>query len=110
VGLLRLVPFGFFAAAYGTLIGAGGGFVLAPALLLLYPEEPPETVASILRVVSNVLLATLAYSRSVESISSSVGSLPSPPFQARLAARSRRSFPGASAAIGLCGALPLCWG
>ncbi|MGH7853602.1 MAG: sulfite exporter TauE/SafE family protein [Candidatus Binatia bacterium] len=63
---LWLVPLGFFAGAYGTLIGAGGGFVLAPALLLLYPEESPETITSIsLAVVSfNALSATLAYSRS----------------------------------------------
>lgn len=66
VRFLWLVPLGFFAGAYGTLIGAGGGFVLAPALLLLYPEEPPETITSIsLAVVFfNALSATLAYSRS----------------------------------------------
>ena len=66
MGLLWLVPLGFCAGAYGTLIGAGGGFVLAPALLLLYPEEPPETITSIsLAVVFfNALSATLAYSRS----------------------------------------------
>jgi uncharacterized protein len=66
VGLLWLIPLGFFAGAYGTLIGAGGGFVLAPALLLLYPKEPPETITSIsLAVVFfNALSATLAYSRS----------------------------------------------
>lgn len=64
--ILWLVPLGFFAGGYGALIGAGGGFVLAPALLLLYPEEPPETITSIsLAVVFfNALSATLAYSRS----------------------------------------------
>jgi len=45
--LLWLIPLGFFAGGYGTLIGAGGGFVLAPALLLLYPGEAPETITSI---------------------------------------------------------------
>jgi hypothetical protein len=29
--------------AYGTLIGAGGGFVLVPLLLLLYLRETPLT-------------------------------------------------------------------
>lgn len=45
--LFWLIPLGFLAGGYGTLIGAGGGFVLAPALLLLYPTEAPETVTSI---------------------------------------------------------------
>ena len=63
---LWLVPLGFFAGGYGTLIGAGGGFVLAPALLLLYPGEAPETITSIsLAVVFfNALSGTLAYARS----------------------------------------------
>jgi uncharacterized protein len=63
--LLWLIPLGFFAGGYGTLIGAGGGFVLAPALLLIYPEEAPETITSIsLSVVFfNALSGTLAYAR-----------------------------------------------
>lgn len=64
--LLWLLPLGFFAGGYGTLIGAGGGFVLAPALLLIYPGEAPETITSIsLAVVFfNALSGTLAYTRS----------------------------------------------
>jgi uncharacterized membrane protein YfcA len=64
--LLWLIPLGFFVGGYGTLIGAGGGFVLAPALLLIYPEEVPETITSIsLSVVFfNALSGTLAYARS----------------------------------------------
>lgn len=64
--LLWLVPLGILAGGYGTLVGAGGGFVLAPALLLLYPEEAPETITSIsLAVVfSNALSGTLAYAKS----------------------------------------------
>ncbi len=60
---LWLIPLGFFAGAYGTLIGAGGGFVLTPVLLLLYPGEAPETITSIsLTVVFfNALSGTLAY-------------------------------------------------
>jgi uncharacterized protein len=55
-----------FVDGYGTLVGAGGGFVLAPALLLLYPGEAPETITSIsLAVVfSNALSGTLAYAKS----------------------------------------------
>jgi uncharacterized membrane protein YfcA len=64
--LLWLIPLGFFAGGYGVLIGAGGGFVLAPALLLIYPGEAPETVTSIsLAVVFfNALSGTFAYARS----------------------------------------------
>ena len=36
-----LSALGFAVGTYGTLIGAGGGFVLVPALLLLYPDESP---------------------------------------------------------------------
>jgi uncharacterized protein len=59
-GLLLL---GFFTGGYGTLIGAGGGFVLLPVLLLLYPQETPEILTSIsLAVVFfNALSGTEAY-------------------------------------------------
>ncbi|MDR3640985.1 MAG: sulfite exporter TauE/SafE family protein [Humidesulfovibrio sp.] len=38
---------GFVTGAYGTLIGAGGGFVLMPVLLLLYPHDSPALLTSI---------------------------------------------------------------
>lgn len=58
-----LVPLGFVIGAYGTIIGAGGGFLLVPALLLFYPIEKPETITSIsLAVVFfNALSGSLAY-------------------------------------------------
>jgi len=64
--LLWLVPLGFIAGGYGTLIGAGGGFILAPSLLLIYPDEAPETltVISLCVVFFNSLSGTLAYLRS----------------------------------------------
>jgi uncharacterized membrane protein YfcA len=67
-GLLQywwLTPVGFGLGALGTLVGAGGGFLLAPMLLLLYPAERPETIASIsLAVVFlNALSGTVAYTR-----------------------------------------------
>lgn len=64
--LLWLLPLGFFTGGYGTLIGAGGGFILVPALLFTYPGEAPETITSIsLAVVFfNALSGTLAYARS----------------------------------------------
>lgn len=62
---LWLIPLGFVIGAYGTLIGAGGGFVLMPILLLLYPKENPEILTSIsLAVVFfNALSGSGAYAR-----------------------------------------------
>lgn len=62
---LWLIPLGLVVGAYGTLIGAGGGFVLVPILLLLYPQATPETITSVsLAVVFfNALSGTVAYAR-----------------------------------------------
>lgn len=62
---LWLVPVGGCVGAYGTLIGAGGGFVLVPFLLLLYPTDSPEVITSIsLAVVFfNAFSGSLAYAR-----------------------------------------------
>ena len=60
---LWFIPIGFAVGAYGTLIGAGGGFVLMPVLLLLYPRQSPELLSSIsLAVVFlNALSGSAAY-------------------------------------------------
>ncbi len=62
-GALALL--GGIIVTYGTLIGAGGGIFLVPTLLLLYPQESPNTIASIsLAVVFlNAASGTLAYAR-----------------------------------------------
>ena len=62
---LWLVPVGFVIGAYGTLIGAGGGFLLVPLLLLYYPKETSDTITSIsLAVVFfNALSGSTAYAR-----------------------------------------------
>jgi len=62
IGLCLL---GIAVGATGTLIGAGGGFLLAPVLALLYPTDSPDTLASIsLAVVfANSCMGTLAYAR-----------------------------------------------
>jgi uncharacterized membrane protein YfcA len=51
--------------AFGTLIGAGGGFILVPILLLLYPNEKTELITgiSLAVVFFNALSGSLAYSR-----------------------------------------------
>ncbi len=62
---LLLAIMGLFIGGLGTLIGAGGGFLLMPALVLMYPHERPETLASIsLAVVFfNALSGTAGYAR-----------------------------------------------
>ncbi|MEJ2724768.1 MAG: sulfite exporter TauE/SafE family protein [Deltaproteobacteria bacterium] len=47
IDIIGLIGLGFGVGAYGTLIGAGGGFVLMPILLLLYPHDSPELLTSI---------------------------------------------------------------
>jgi hypothetical protein len=61
----KLAPLGFAVGLYGTLIGAGGGFLLVPALLLLMPDTDPAAVTSMsLAVVFfNAYSGTLAYAR-----------------------------------------------
>jgi len=62
---LWLIPLGLVLGFFGTLIGAGGGFILVPVLLLLYPHADPETITSIsLAVVFlNALSGSFAYAR-----------------------------------------------
>ena len=61
----KLAPLGFLIGAYGTLVGAGGGSVLVPALLFLLPNELPATITAIsLAVVFfNAYSGTIAYMR-----------------------------------------------
>lgn len=65
IQFLWLVPLGFLVGSFGTLIGAGGGFILVPILLLIYPNKSPDTITSIsLTVVFfNALSGSFAYSR-----------------------------------------------
>jgi uncharacterized membrane protein YfcA len=62
---LRLIPLGFIVALYGTFIGAGGGFVLMPVLLLVYPDAPAEslTAISLAVVFCNATSGSVAYAR-----------------------------------------------
>jgi uncharacterized membrane protein YfcA len=65
ISYVWLLPLGFAIGACGTLIGAGGGFVLVPVLLLLYPDEAPEIITSIsLAVVFfNATSGSIVYAR-----------------------------------------------
>lgn len=62
---LLLLALGFGVGVFGTLVGAGGGFVLTPVLLVLYPHEAPARITAISLVVVffNALSGSSAYSR-----------------------------------------------
>jgi uncharacterized membrane protein YfcA len=63
--MLWLIPLGFIIGTFGTLIGAGGGFVLMPVLILLFPNESPEiyTSISLAVVFFNTLSGSVTYAR-----------------------------------------------
>ena len=63
--VLLLGLLGFAVGAFGTLVGAGGGFILVPILLLLYPDRPPEviTAMSLFVVLGNASSGSIAYYR-----------------------------------------------
>jgi uncharacterized protein len=66
LGTLSLILAGFIIGSFGTLIGAGGGFILVPMLLIFYPELGPEvsTAVSMAVVSVNAIAGTAAYARS----------------------------------------------
>jgi uncharacterized protein len=61
--LLALLGFG--VGTFGTLVGAGGGFILTPVLLLAYPKSTPAiiTAISLVAVFFNAASGTAAYRR-----------------------------------------------
>jgi len=62
---ILLALLGLVIGAFGTLVGAGGGFILTPVLLILYPELTPAQITSIslLVVFFNALSGSIAYAR-----------------------------------------------
>lgn len=62
---MLLTAIGLVVGAIGTLIGAGGGFILMPILLIMYPKESPDILTSIsLAVVFfNASSGSFAYGR-----------------------------------------------
>lgn len=63
--VLWFIPIGFLVGTFGTIVGAGGGFILVPLLLLLFPGDPPAvvTAASLAVIVANSASGTVAYAR-----------------------------------------------
>jgi uncharacterized membrane protein YfcA len=59
------VAAGIAVGAYGTLVGAGGGFALVPILLLVYPRQSAAqlTAVSLAVVFANVVSGSISYAR-----------------------------------------------
>ena len=62
---IELVVLGFAVGTFGTLVGAGGGFILTPILLVAYPHDSPQTITaiSIAVVFFNACSGSIAYAR-----------------------------------------------
>jgi uncharacterized membrane protein YfcA len=60
-----LALLGFAVGVVGTLVGAGGGFILTPVLLIAYPRAKPDLITAISLVVVffNALSGSFAYRR-----------------------------------------------
>ena len=56
---------GLGVGAFGTIVGAGGGFILTPILLLVYPHESAQTITAIglIAVFFNASSGSAAYAR-----------------------------------------------
>ena len=62
---MLLCVLGFAVGVFGTLVGAGGGFILTPVLLLVYPNSSPAliTAISLIVVFFNAGSGSIAYAR-----------------------------------------------
>ncbi len=64
VELVGLFVLGLLVGTYGTLVGAGGGPLIVPALLLIFHLPPQQAVGTSLTVVFlNALSGTISYAR-----------------------------------------------
>jgi uncharacterized membrane protein YfcA len=89
---------GLLVGALGTLIGAGGGFLLMPILLFAYREKSPDilTAWSLLAVLANSTSGSIAYARDRKidyraGITFALAALPGAWFGARLTTHLSRS-------------------
>ncbi|MGH2564546.1 MAG: sulfite exporter TauE/SafE family protein [Ginsengibacter sp.] len=60
---ILLLGIGFIVGTLGTLIGAGGGFILVPLLIIMEPGFSPETITAISMaiVACNAISGSVAY-------------------------------------------------
>ncbi|MEX2445922.1 MAG: sulfite exporter TauE/SafE family protein [Dehalococcoidia bacterium] len=60
-----LAALGVVLGAFGTLVGVGGGFLLVPILLFVYPDTPAQTITamSLFVVFANAVSGSVAYWR-----------------------------------------------
>ena len=56
--ILLMIGIGILASTYGSLVGAGGGFIVMPILILISPESPPSLLTAI--SLTGVLMAGLS--------------------------------------------------
>jgi hypothetical protein len=63
--MVALLILGLLVGAFGTLIGAGGGFLLTPVMAICYPGMPPGvlTAISLAVVLCNATSGSIAYAR-----------------------------------------------
>lgn len=62
--MLALGVFGVLVGTYGTIVGAGGGFLIVPALLLTGLATPEQAAGTALvAVLANATSATVSYAR-----------------------------------------------
>lgn len=63
--ILLLIVLGFAVGTMGTLIGAGGGFILVPILIFTNPQLPPAVITAISMaiVACNAISGSIAYAR-----------------------------------------------
>ena len=61
---VEFLLFGLVVGAYGTMVGAGGGFLIVPALLLAYHATPEQAAGTSITVVFlNAASGTYSYAR-----------------------------------------------
>ena len=64
IAWLWLVLMGFGTGVYGVLVGAGGGFIIGPLLLIFFDIEPATVAGTVLALVAiNSISGTFAFRR-----------------------------------------------